>query len=309
MGAYDNYRIVIGGLGFVGSHLVERLVNNKYDIVLFDNKSSGAYENIKDFYSGDVLDPKKLSWYPRIPVVFNLGIPSSYRMFNANKHLYADTIRDFVDVLEYCKHWDSKLIYTSTASLYYGNSIPFKENMNIYQKDLYSECYYNMERLASLYYSLYGVKSIGLRLFNVYGKRESCKRDNASIICQMITSVGEGNLPVIYGDGTQTRDFVYIDDVIDALMSAMNKDNINCDIYNIGSGTTYSFNEIIEILEEILDIKVESVYKKSPIDNYVEHSLADITKAKKFLNYKPKVSIEKGAKAVVEEYLYKGLFK
>jgi len=307
MGAFDNHVIISGACGFLGSHLVEELLRRKHDLILFDNKSSGAYANIKDFYTGDIYDLEKLSWYPRIPVVFHLGIPSSYKMFDKNKYLYSSTIRDFINVLEYCKAWNSKLIYASTASLYYGNNIPFKETMIIQPKDLYSECYYEMERLATLYNSLYGLKSIGLRLFNVYGKKEQYKEDNASIIYQITTCIGSGDKPVIYKDGSQTRDFIYIDDVIDALLLCMNSKKEG--IFNIGSGETFSFNEIIDLVNVLLDVKIEPEYKKSPIPKYVEFSLADISKARKLLGFNPKVSIEEGTKKVVEECLYKGMFK
>ncbi len=310
MSAYENKVIVIGATGYIGSHLVERLLKDNYEVLLVDNNSTGRYTNIKHLYPRDkipeVMNIDNLKAYPKIPIVFHLGTPSYYMFFEKNPHLYSYTIKDFLTILNYCKQWGSKLVYASTASMYWGNAIPFKETMNIYPKDLYSECFYQIERLCNLY-STYGVKSIGLRLFNVYGGRETFKEDNASIIHRFITSIGKNKTPILYGDGRQTRDFIYIDDVVESLMLSM-KSKISCDVINIGSGTNYSFNEILELINTLMNVDMELVYRNNPIGNYIEHSLADISKANKLLKFTPKIDIETGIKSVIENQIYNGLF-
>ena len=313
MGSYDKTIIVIGACGFIGSHIIERLIQTGYDVMAVDNKSTGVFKNIKDFYTekyfdGNVFTIDKLHQYPKIPIIYHFGMPSSYKMYENNKHLYPYTIKDFLTVLEYCKQWNSKLIYASTASLYWGNSIPFKENMNLYPKDLYSECHHQMERLANLY-SLYNIDTIGLRLFNVYGKREEHKGDNASIITQFVHSVSANETPIIYGDGNQTRDFIYVDDAVDAIIKCMEPKIKGSNIFNIGSGNSYSFNEILELIANALDTEVKPVYQPQLDRNYVNHSMADLSKVNKYLNWKPKTPIENGIRNIIEDGFYKGIFK
>ena len=314
MGTYDNTIMVIGACGFIGTHLLERLISEENNVIAFDNKSLGQFKYIKDFYTEDYFNAEvftidKLHQYPKIPLVFHMGMPSSYKMYTDNKHLYAYTIKDFLTVLEYCRQWDSKLVYASTASLYYGNSIPFKETMAIHPKDLYSECHYEMERLAELYSSLYDITTIGLRFFNIYGTREEHKGTNASIITQFIEQISAGIEPIVYGDGRQTRDFIYIDDVIEALMLCMKTKVKGSTVLNLGTGTNYSFNDIVDLIGESLNIEVAPVYKELTEKNYVYHSMADMELTNKVLKYKPSTSAIDGIKKIIAFGLYKGLFK
>jgi UDP-glucose 4-epimerase len=306
MGTYDNQVIVTGSLGFIGSHLVKRLLKEKYDIILVDNQTSGVFSNVKDFYEGQILNVDNLKAYPKIPTIFHLGMPSCDAMFESNPSLYSYTIKDFLSVLSYCKKWGSKLVYTSSASLYWGNPVPFNENMEIHPKDLYSECSYQMERLTELY-STYGVKSVGLRIFNAYGPREEHKGNNASMVTQLAKLISMNESPILYDNGEQTRDWIHVDDVVDALMLTKYV-KTNSEIFNVGTGISHSFNEVVEMINAALDKDVKPIYKKNPVINYVNHSLADISKAKKQLGFNPKISLEDGIKKVCEEYLYKGLF-
>jgi nucleoside-diphosphate-sugar epimerase len=306
MGTYDNQVIITGGLGFIGSHLVKRLIKEKYDILLVDNQTSGSFSNVKDFFQGEILDVDKLKAYPKIPLIFHLGMPSCDAMFESNPSLYSYTVKDFLTILSYCRKWGSKLVYTSSASLYWSNPVPFNENMEIHPKDLYSECSYQMERLTELY-STYGIKSVGLRIFNAYGPKEEHKNANASMITQLAKLISTNTSPTLYDNGEQTRDWIHVDDVVDALMLTKYV-KTNSEIFNIGSGVSTSFNDIVSMINLALDRDVKPKYKKNPVVNYVSHSLADISKAKKQLGFNPKVSLEEGIKRVTEEYLYKGLF-
>jgi len=310
MSVYGNKIIVTGALGYIGSHLVERLLKSSHELLLVDNSTNGSYKNIKHLYPMDqlpeILNIDKLKAYPKIPLIFHLGSPSDYMMFENNKQLYPYTIKDFLTLLEYCRKWGTKLIYASSGSLYYGNSVPQNETMNIHPKDLYSECFYQMERLCELY-STYGVKSLGLRLFNVYGGREQYKGDNASIIYRFIMSLSNGESTVVYDDGMQTRDFIYIDDVIDALMVAK-ESKFSTDVINIGTGKNYSFNDIVEKINNYMSTNLEPKYKKNTVVNYIKHSLADTEKAEKILKFKASTTIDQGIKNVIEECLYKGIF-
>jgi UDP-glucose 4-epimerase len=311
MSVYENKVIVIGSNGYIGSHLVENLLKNNNEVYLVDDNSSGRFTNLKGLFPMNEIPPvlniDNLKAYPKIPIIYHLGTPSSYAMFDNNKHLYSYTIKDFLTVLEYCRRWGSRLIYASTASMYWGNSIPFKETMNIYPKDLYSECSYQMERLCNLY-SNFGVKSLGLRLFNVYGGRERYKGDNASLISRFVSAVSGGTIPKIYGDGRQTRDFINIKDVIDALMLSK-KAKFDCDVLNIGSGKSYTLNETIELINDLMSSDVQPEYITNPVVKYIDHSLADISMAKSVLKFNPTVKLEDGIRSVIESSIYKEIFE
>jgi UDP-glucose 4-epimerase len=170
--------------------------------------------------------------------------------------------------------------------------------MPVYVTDYYTECRYAIERLAKLYNTLYGVESAGLRFFSVYGPKEECKGQYANIVSQFIWSMRNDEVPIIFGDGTQTRDFTHVYDVVDALILSMKKD-FNCEIFNVGTGTAYSFNNVIEILDRLLGKDMKPIYKPNPIKNYVYHTLADTTKAKKILGFKAKIKFEEGLKTII----------
>jgi len=299
--------IVTGGLGFIGSNLVERLVKEDYEVTIFDNYHTGSFANVKEFYDSKVYDLTHLRYFGKNDVVFHFGTPSSSPMYKRNPLLVSEAIRDFIRVLEYCKRTKSKLVFASSSSLYNGNYTPFKENMSIKVTDYYTEARYSMERLAELYSKLHKVRSIGLRLFSVYGPREEHKKQYANVITQFLWKMLKDEQPVIYGDGTQTRDFIHVSDVVDACMLAMNY-RTKFEIFNIGTGDAYSFNDVVELLNLLLLKDISPKYIKNPVKNYVKHTLADTRKAERKLKFKSKVDLEKGARGLVEYYLYNNLF-
>ncbi len=170
--------------------------------------------------------------------------------------------------------------------------------MPVYVTDFYTECRYAIERLAKLYSILCGVKNVGLRLFSVYGPKEEYKKQYANIISQFLWSMRKDESPVIFGDGTQTRDFTHVSDVVSAFILAMEKD-FEREVFNVGTGIAHNFNQIVEILNRILGKNIEPIYKPNPIKNYVYHTLADTTKAEKLLGFKAKVTLEEGIQALI----------
>lgn len=295
--------IITGGAGFIGSHLAEELIKQGNEVIIIDDLSLGIEKNIPKeaiFIKGK--SSKILDISERINGIFHLGIPSSSPMYKENPYLVGETINEAIAIFEYAKKNNYKIVYASTSSIYNGNPLPYKEDMPIYVTDYYTECRYAIERLAKLYYDLYKVKSIGLRLFSVYGPREEHKGKYANIISQFLWNIIKDQSPIIYGDGNQTRDFIYVDDVVNAFILAMKKD-IEYDIFNIGTGKNYSFNEVIKIINNYLGKDIKPIYKLNPIKNYVYHTLADITKAEKILGFKARISIEEGIKRIIEKLI------
>ena len=311
------YAMVTGGVGFIGSNLVEKLVESDYYVIIIDNLSTGSLDNIRvpltkiKLISGDcsTIDTLEL---PDLEIIYHLGIPSSSPMYREDPKLMGETITTFIRILERVKRDfpRTKVVYASTSSLYNGNKTPYKEDMEIYIKDYYSECRYAMERLANLYYGLHAIKSIGLRFFSVYGPHEEYKRYYANVITQFLWKIRNGQRPVIYGDGNQSRDFVYVEDAINACILAA-KSKIECDIFNVGTGIETNFNQIIELLNSQLGTGVKPKYSKNPIKNYVQNTLADTTKATKELGFIAKCTLEEGInksiKYLNEEVQSKGL--
>jgi UDP-glucose 4-epimerase len=170
-----------------------------------------------------------------------------------------------------------------------------------------------MERLARVYAGLYGVESIGLRFFSVYGPGERHKGKFANMISQMLWSLKRGEEIVLYGDGSQTRDFVWVEDVAEACLKAMDArlpsessmasslDSSGlCEVFNVGYGRAYSFNEVLSMLSEALGVKPKVRYAENPIRNYVWHTLADTRKAERLLGFKASVSLREGIRRLVD---------
>jgi len=294
--------IVTGGCGFIGSNLVESLINERHSVNVFDNMNTGNPNNLKGLEAKIFSEPysKIGSLVQKPDMIFHLGIPSSSPMYRNNPELVGEAINDAITVFEYAKKKECKVVYASSSSLYNGNKPPYREDMPIYVTDYYTECRYSIERLAKLYNTLYGVKSIGLRFFSVYGPREKYKGKYANIITQFLWAMLKDEQPVIFGDGNQTRDFIYVGDIVKALMFAMEKD-FEYEIFNVGTGVAYSFNQIINSLNELIGKNIRPIYKPNPIKNYVKDTLADTAKAEKMLGFKAKTTLKDGIARLIQE--------
>ena len=292
--------IVTGGAGFIGSHLAEELLRSGCEVIVIDNLTLGRRENVPkgakllECDSGS-LDISAL----KCDGVFHLGMPSSSLMYRKNRYLVAKTIHEAIEVFEYCRRHNVKIVFASTSSLYNGNPTPFHEEMPIHVTDYYTETRYLIERMARLYHDFFGVKAIGLRLFSVYGPREEHKGEYANVVSQMIWSALKDEPFLIYGDGTQSRDFIYVEDVVRAFIMAMESD-IEYDIFNVGFGKAYSFNEVAKMVGDALGKEVKVVYKPNPIKNYVFHTLADTTKAEKVLGFKARIPLKEGIERIIK---------
>lgn len=306
--------IVTGGAGFIGSNLVEELVSQKRRVTVIDNFHSGSSYNLRNIRNDiqllhgscrDILELNRLSInIMRTDIIFHLGIPSSSPMYKDNPFLVGEAINGSIAVFEHAKRTNAKVIFASSSSLYNGLEPPHRENMEVKITDYYTEARLAIERMAKLYNLLYGVKSIGLRFFSVYGPREEAKGKYANIVTQFLWHMIQDESPIIYGDGNQTRDFTYAKDVVDACTLFMDKE-FEFDIYNIGTGVSYSFNQIVDILNNKLGKDIEPTYIEMPMANYVSSTLADITKIKR-LGYSPKYSLDKGIECLLDDERKKG---
>ncbi|MGC8993450.1 MAG: NAD-dependent epimerase/dehydratase family protein [Candidatus Aenigmatarchaeota archaeon] len=295
--------VVTGGAGFIGSNLVERLIKEGNDVIVIDNLHTGSLENLKGlnirFLKGYAGEIDKVA--EPIDGIFHLGIFSSSPMYKKNRELIVKAIDDWIKILEFATKNKIKVVLTSSSSVYNGNPLPWKEDTQIIPTDFYTETRYAMERIAKVYHDLYGTKIVILRLFSVYGEKEEFKGEYANLVTQFILAALKGETIKIFGNGTQTRDFIYVQDVVEAFIKAMNS-NIDFDIFNVGFGKNYSLNEVIAMVSQILDKEVKVKYVENPIKNYVWHTLADTTKAEEILGFKARVNLEEGIKKIIPYY-------
>jgi len=296
--------LVTGGAGFIGSNLVEELLAAGEDVVILDNMHTGNPSNLEDLKGSLELIKASCNDLPEMDIhpekIYHLGIPSSSPMYKKNPYLVGDALNGFTAVFELARRSGARVIYASSSSLYNGLMPPHQEDMAIQVADYYTEARLAMERMAELYKRLFEVSSVGMRFFSVYGPKETAKKQYANMVTQFLWEMRVGKTPLIFGDGTQTRDFTYVEDVVRALRLGMNSNYHG--ILNVGTGKAYSFNKVIEILNENMGLSMKPQYIENPIKNYVQHTLSNTVKAEKIIGFRSKYSLEDGVKELLKFY-------
>ncbi|PIU82231.1 nucleoside-diphosphate sugar epimerase [Candidatus Micrarchaeota archaeon CG06_land_8_20_14_3_00_50_6] len=287
--------IVTGGAGFIGSNLVRKIASGGNAVIVIDNLHTGNEKNLEGidnvtFVKGDASEILKIR--EDVSGVFHQGVYSSSPMYKENPLLVGEAVKQFTSVLEFCRKKDCGLVFASTSSLYNGIAPPHREDAKLGICDYYSEARICMERMAALYGKLHGMRVAGMRYFSVYGPHEEHKGKYANLLTQFLIGALKGEEPVVYGDGSQQRDFTYVDDVVSANMLAM--DNGANGAFNVGTGKTYAINEMIALLGEAVGRKITPKYIENPVKNYVGITLADTSKAKTELGFEAKVSLKEG---------------
>ena len=296
--------LVTGGAGFIGSNLVEHLLALGQEVLVLDDFSTGSRENLEGLSgSFEVIESGCVNLLDQEispSAIYHLGIPSSSPMYQRDPMLVGEAINGMIAVLELAKKTECRVVYASTSSLYSGQKPPHREDMAALISDYYTEARVSMERIAELYKKLFGVYSVGMRFFSVYGPKEGAKKQYANIVTQFLWEMMEDGSPVIYGDGKQTRDFVYVKDVVRALILAMNSNYHG--VLNVGTGKSCSFNELVEILAKKMNVDIEAKHVENPIKNYVRHTLADTAKAKEILGFQSQHSLHEGIEELMDYY-------
>lgn len=303
---YLNYMklLITGGAGFIGSNLTEELVKQGHEIIMVDNLSTGSADNMSEFKDkikfihAPVMEILEMEDLKGVEGIYHLGIPSTTLLYRENPYFVGEAINEFIKILELAKRENCKVVYASSSSVYNGHKPPFTEDLSVPVKDFYTEARYAMERLAKLYNDFYGIKSVGFRFFSVYGPHEEAKKTFANLVSQFLWDIKAGRSPMIYGDGTQTRDFTYVGDIVRGFIMGMNSD-IVCDVFNLGKGRCYTLNELIDTLNKILGTDIKPEYKENPLKNYVYETLADTQKAKNILGFEAEVDLEEGIKRIL----------
>ncbi len=298
--------LVTGGAGFIGSNLAEAL-SKEHRVIALDNLYLGKSENLNkeiEFVKGSVMDEELLGKTSKdCDFIFHDAALSSSPMFKEDPRNGIEVnVIGFMNVMKAAlSNGVRKVIYASSSSLYSGNPLPFSENQKITAKTFYEASFHSREILAQTYYYENNLSSIGLRYFSVYGPKESHKSRYANNISQFLWDMMQGRSPVIYGDGMQSRDFTFINDILSANILATTS-NIDFGIFNVGTGIGKSFNDIVSLINSEMGASIESKYIQNPLKNYVQDTLADISLITASLGYSPQWTVEKGIKFLLEYY-------
>ena len=286
-----------GGAGFIGSNLTKRLVDD--DVVIVDNLHTGSLRNLEGaevrFFPMDSRDVKCLRF--DADLIFHLGVCSSSPMYQRNRALAGEAVEGMIQVLEYALSCGAKLVFASSSSVYNGHEPPHVESMVPKVTDYYAEARIAMERLAELYHELHGLEYAGLRFFSVYGPGEDSKGRYANLVSQFLWAMRAGQRPRVYGDGHQRRDFIYIEDVVDAVLAAARSKSSG--VFNVGTGRSYSLNELVLKLSERLGVPADPEYVSMPVRNYVYVVQADTRKAERELGFRARYSLDDGLKEMM----------
>ncbi|XRP97360.1 SDR family oxidoreductase [Methanocaldococcus sp. 16A] len=294
--------LVTGGAGFIGSHIVDKLIENNYDVTILDNLTTGNKNNINpmaEFVNADIRDKdldEKIN-FKDVEVVIHQAAQINVRSSVENPIYDGDiNILGTINILEFMRKYDiNKIIFSSSGGAVYGepNYLPVDENHPINPLSPYGLSKYVGEEYIKLYNRLYGIEYAILRYSNVFGERQDPKGE-AGVISIFIDKMLKNQNPIIFGDGNQTRDFVYVGDVAKANIMALNWKN---EIVNIGTGNETSVNELFNIIKNEIGFKGNAIYDK-PREGEVYRIYLNIDKAKS-LGWEPEVDLKEGIKRVV----------
>lgn len=304
--------LVIGGAGFIGSYLVEQLTGQGVaEVLVYDNFCRGTRTNLVESMKdkrvkvfelgGDITQPDILGMAMKgVDYVFHLAALWLLHCHEYPKSAFEVNIKGTFNVLDTCvANKVKKLIYSSSASVY-GDAveIPMTENHPYNNKTFYGATKIAGEAMCEAYHARYGLNYVGLRYGNVYGPRQDDKGVYTSVIVKAIASIEQGISPTIYGDGSQSYDFVYVGDVARANICAM-ESNIASGFYNVGTGKGTSINELVTLLLDIMDSKLQPRYEVAG-QTFVTNRILSEVKAYEDLGFRYKVGLKEGLKKLIE---------
>jgi UDP-glucose 4-epimerase len=299
--------LVTGGAGFIGSNVVDALVKDGHEVTVLDNLSTGKEENINPevkFYNIDLLDIESLEFVFREfkpDVVNHHAAQIDVRKSVEDPAFDAETnIISSINLFELSINYGvRRIIFSSTGGALYGEpeKLPANEYTPIEPFSPYGVAKYCTENYLNYFKRLYGIERVILRYANVYGPRQD-PLGEAGVVAIFTGKILKGETPVIYGDGTQTRDYIFVSDVVEANILALSGKE---GTYNIGTGKETSVNELIEIFSKVLGREIKPEYAP-PRKGEVHRISLDADMAKKELGFVPKYSLEEGIRKTIEWY-------
>jgi nucleoside-diphosphate-sugar epimerase len=303
--------LVTGGAGFIGSHLTEALLQEGHRVRVLDDFSTGKRENLifdKKYPSLKIIegDIRHLAICQEamkgIEYVFHqAALPSVQRSVEDPLGSNAVNGGGTLNILFAAREEAVKRVIYASSSSIYGDTptLPKHEEMLSHPLSPYALQKYIGEQYCRLFYELYGLETVSLRYFNIFGPKQDPNSIYSAVIPKFIEALLQGSPPIIFGDGEQSRDFTYIENVVQANLLAMSAEHLHGEAINIACAERTSLNQLVNVLRKILGSKLSPVYEE-PRKGDVRHSLADIRKGKELLNYEPKVGVELGLRKTVE---------
>lgn len=302
--------LVTGGAGFIGSHIVERLVKDGHEVVAYDNLSSGKRENLAhigpkvELIEADVRDAPQLDYYMAgCDVVFHeaavVSVPYSVEH---PQETHDVNIQGTLNVLLAAKRRGVKRVVFACSAAVYGDDpeMPKRESMRAAPMSPYGVEKMTGEHYLGVWNLLYGVETVSLRYFNVFGERQDPKSPYSGVISIFVDRALKGEPVTIYGDGGQSRDFVYVGNVVDANIRAALTPGIGGRAYNVACGKSTTLLELLDTIEGIVGSKTGRTFAP-PRAGDIRESVADVTRIREDLGYDPKVGVEEGLRRLVEQ--------
>jgi UDP-glucose 4-epimerase len=301
----QNHRVLVtGGAGFIGSNLANHLAERN-EVIAVDDGYLGTPENLNnnvEFVEQSVVDDELPT---DVDVVFHFAALSSYKMHEENPAQGARVnVEGFVNTIEQARHDGcDTVVYATTSSIYGDCTEPSPETMDVEARTGYEASKLARERYAEYFHNFHEMTLAGLRFFSVYqgfGGAEKHKGEFANTVAQFTDKIANGERPELFGDGSQTRDFTHVDDVVRACELAA--DHELQGIYNVGTGESYTFNEMIAMINDELGTNVDPKYIENPLQVYVHDTMADYSKIQEVTGWEPQIDFKEGVARVCKSY-------
>jgi len=304
--------LVTGGAGFIGSNIVKELLSRKEEVRVLDNYSTGKRENLfplKDAPNLEIIEGDLRSFHivrdavKGVDYVLHQGaLPSVPRSVKDPITSNDVNINGTLNILEASKEFGVKRVVFASSSSVYGNSevMPKIETMPVSPMSPYAVTKYAAERYCQVFYQLYGLETVCLRYFNVFGPNQDPSSQYSAVIPKFIKLIKEGKRPVIYGDGTQSRDFTFVTNNVEANILACTTENVAGEVFNIACGERYSLIDLVDNINLLLGTNIQPIFEDTrPGD--VKHSLAGIEKAITLLKFTVRTHFLDGLRTLSHE--------
>lgn len=304
--------LVTGGAGFIGSNIAEHLVGQGKSVRIFDDFSSGKRENVRPFagkveiVEGDLRDPKSIQHAANgVRFVLHLGaMPSVTRSVEDPRATHEANVTGTFNLLLAARDAGAQRVVFTSSSSVYGDTptLPKREDMTPSPLSPYAVHKITGEYYGRIFWQLYGLETISLRYFNVFGPRQDPQSQYAAVIPRFITAILKDESPTIFGDGRQTRDFSHVENIIDAnLLACQAPKTALGESFNIACGGRISLLDLVDTVNKIMGKNIQPKFE-APRPGDILHSQADISKAEKLLGWKPRVSFPDGIAKTIAWY-------
>jgi len=301
--------LVTGGAGFIGSHIASSLASSGARVRILDDLSTGHLENIEeiggevDFVQGSVADVAVLDKVLEdVELVFHeAAIPSVPRSIENPRQSHIASVDGTFSLLAARDRKVRRLVYAASSSAYGDQpTLPKREEMLPDPLSPYAVAKLVGEYYCQVFARVYGLETVALRYFNVFGPRQDPGSQYSGVVSRFISMLLKNERPVIYGDGEQSRDFTYIDNVIEANLGAAGAKDVSGTVFNVANGERVTLNQLLAALKELTGrSEVTAEYRDSRIGD-VRHSLADTTRARQLLGYEPRVGLREGLEKTID---------